>query len=414
MMQVDTSTSGRGRRGFSLVELLMAIFILGVGIISIASLFPAGIAQQRKAMDDQIGPLVARNAMALLRSRIPRDSFGHVEVDAANPPPWDVASGDFPWLRPAVVVETSENGPGLGSIDIFNTSGFYNVGGVTTVTEDVGDAWLAPALTAFEGVPYAGHQNDAVPPLVIIEQDERQYPKYDGSGRAPRFYWDCMFRRAGDKVYAAIFVYRVKSLQAEPQWAVQASSAGGLQIPWMLDLESGDNAYEPWRVGQGSGYPEDRDQWILPNADAGDQYDPMSSDDCWQCPGQWLVDQNGLVNRVAIGRSRRNDPSTHVELEHAVPPLAEDSVHIPDSGETGFAHDVDHRVPMTGSIILPAGARADGNFVYSRGMIVGDQEADLVIGGPVVSRLWYMPPGAMNSDGDEWSFTPVYILVEEL
>jgi hypothetical protein len=223
-----------------------------------------------------------------------------------------------------------------------------------------------------------------------------------------------MFRRAGDKVYAAIFVYRVKSLQAEPQWAVQASSAGGLQIPWMLDLESGDNAYEPWRVGQGSGYPEDRDQWILPNADAGDQYDPMSSDDCWQCPGQWLVDQNGLVNRVAIGRSRRNDPSTHVELEHAVPPLAEDSVHIPDSGETGFAHDVDHRVPMTGSIILPAGARADGNFVYSRGMIVGDQEADLVIGGPVVSRLWYMPPGAMNSDGDEWGFTPVYILVEEL
>ena len=31
------------RRGFSLVELILAIFVLGIGMISVAALFPAGI-----------------------------------------------------------------------------------------------------------------------------------------------------------------------------------------------------------------------------------------------------------------------------------------------------------------------------------------------------------------------------------
>ncbi len=39
------------RRGFSLIELLMAIFILGIGLISIASLLPAGIVLQQRAED---------------------------------------------------------------------------------------------------------------------------------------------------------------------------------------------------------------------------------------------------------------------------------------------------------------------------------------------------------------------------
>ncbi|MBT4530807.1 MAG: prepilin-type N-terminal cleavage/methylation domain-containing protein, partial [Phycisphaerae bacterium] len=55
----------RVHRGFSLIELLLAIFILGIGVISIATLFPAGIAQQLKTTDDVIGPIVARNALSI-------------------------------------------------------------------------------------------------------------------------------------------------------------------------------------------------------------------------------------------------------------------------------------------------------------------------------------------------------------
>ena len=60
-------TYSNTHRGFSLIELLLAIFILGIGIISIATLFPAGIAQQLKTPDDVIGPIVSRTALTLIR-----------------------------------------------------------------------------------------------------------------------------------------------------------------------------------------------------------------------------------------------------------------------------------------------------------------------------------------------------------
>ena len=48
----------RLRRGFSLIEVLLAVFILGIGIISIGAIFPAGIVQQRQSLDDALGPVV--------------------------------------------------------------------------------------------------------------------------------------------------------------------------------------------------------------------------------------------------------------------------------------------------------------------------------------------------------------------
>ena len=66
-------------RGFSLIELLLAIFILGVGVISVAAVFPAGIIQQRRAQDDVLGPVVAEAALATLRSKLSQDDFGTFE-----------------------------------------------------------------------------------------------------------------------------------------------------------------------------------------------------------------------------------------------------------------------------------------------------------------------------------------------
>jgi type II secretory pathway pseudopilin PulG len=417
-------------RAFSLVELLMAIFILGIGIISIASLFPAGIAQQRAALDDQAGPLVARNAISLLRTRIPHDSFGHVELDPASLEwaGWDIRPGDWPWLRPSLVTETSSNGPGLGAIDIFDTADEY-LSGVSTAGEkdraSLDDLWITAALTSKDGIPYRGHQNDATAPLVVIEQVERQYPRNDGSGRVPRYYWDCMFRRTGGKVYAAIFVYRVNNFEGDPTpWVCEPDEDGLLQTPWMLDLESNTNQYDPWRIGQGRGDFSDRDQWVLPNADAEDTFDPMLLDDCWQCPGQWLVDQNGFINKVTVGRKRKDDPTTHVELARAVPELAEDSLQIPQSNNVNFGIRTDNRVPGTGSLILPgvtgqpgvqSSARYDSDCSYEAGMLVRNRGsgADKITGAPAVSRLWYMPSMVKSGAGGEWSLTPVYILVEE-
>lgn len=125
-MMTRRSTSRRW--GFSLIELLLAIFILGVGIISIAAVFPAGIILQRKAQDDVLGPAVAESALALIRSRLSQDDFGTFEefgfpsaipfVNPNGPNSWLLGEGawnrwldrqdaytvrgDWPWMRPAM------------------------------------------------------------------------------------------------------------------------------------------------------------------------------------------------------------------------------------------------------------------------------------------------------------------------
>ncbi|MCA9296154.1 MAG: hypothetical protein KC983_06540, partial [Phycisphaerales bacterium] len=54
----------------------MAIFILSIGIISIAALFPAGILQQQRGTDDLIGAIVADNAFSIIQAAVQPDDFG--------------------------------------------------------------------------------------------------------------------------------------------------------------------------------------------------------------------------------------------------------------------------------------------------------------------------------------------------
>lgn len=128
------------RRGFSLVELILAIFILGIGMISVAALFPAGIVQQQYAEDEVYGPIVAKHAMSLLRSRLAQDDFGSFEefspvgnaVIARDPVPLDrttartgpaTISGDWTWKRPGLCVADNAVTSGIdeaGMYDIFS------------------------------------------------------------------------------------------------------------------------------------------------------------------------------------------------------------------------------------------------------------------------------------------------------
>ena len=130
------------RRGFSLIELLLAIFILGVGVISVAAVFPAGIIQQRRAQDDVLGPVVAESALATIRSRVSQDDFGTFEefgffgpasfaaLDEQFPNGWLGAGdaytqvGDWPWIRPSMAAVPPGNSPAdrsyAGDIDLFS------------------------------------------------------------------------------------------------------------------------------------------------------------------------------------------------------------------------------------------------------------------------------------------------------
>ena len=162
------------RRALSLIELLLAIFILGIGIISIAALFPAGIAQQQRSVDDVTGPIVAENALELLRLRL--DDVDFESIFGLVPGSfWYTTETDFPGTRPAFFLEDSEVdtvngevGVPAGSISIFPLRpGALSSGDVT----DDGSYDLGI------DVPWRGFSTGVLPPdpPVIIRAGERAY-----------------------------------------------------------------------------------------------------------------------------------------------------------------------------------------------------------------------------------------------
>jgi len=160
-------TPSATRSAFSLVELIIAIFILGIGMISIAALFPAGIKQQEIAEDDVYGPLVARHAMELLRTRLKQEDFGCFEdfSDAAGgtskvdliPLGNTAASGatpftptiakDWIWKRPGFITvddPLSTDRDEAGMYDIFS---YYSTRQQITGTRSTIPTVLPPAFT---------------------------------------------------------------------------------------------------------------------------------------------------------------------------------------------------------------------------------------------------------------------------
>ena len=115
--------------------MLLAIFILGIGVIAVAAIFPAGIAQQQASNDEVFGPVVAQHALGVIRSKLDQEDFGTFEqfgIYLDDPGNDNIlvenfAPGDWTWMRPSYlltgnVLMPSANlnpGPLDGAIDIF-------------------------------------------------------------------------------------------------------------------------------------------------------------------------------------------------------------------------------------------------------------------------------------------------------
>lgn len=293
----------RGRLGFSLIELLLAIFILGVGVISVAAVFPAGIIQQRRTQDDVFGPVVAEAALSTIRSRLSQDDFGTFEefglfgpgafsmYDGTGfPNGWlndgdtYTQAGDWPWIRPSVAAVPSGSSPNdedyAGDIDVFSARVARSSNFVPNTFDYPNDmqwdsSWRTSEFT-LNGLPLIGqgYSGDANPgaflfgvpfnrskfdffgegedPLVDITQEERFWPS--GSGfepglERPQYAWDCMFRRFQGRVQVAIFVYRLNVGNAVGGYAVckdegtnnLARDGGRPPMPSRVDLADQGN-----------------------------------------------------------------------------------------------------------------------------------------------------------------------------
>ena len=336
------------RRAFSLVELLLAVFILGIGIIGISALFPAGIAQQRQANDDIMGPIVADNAMAILRTKLNPEWFGTMEefgsADLIFPNVSSSAThhstvpGDWEWKRPGFLfkkMSTDANIDERGAIDIFSAYFTSNqLGGTMGSALDTSKIATenfdgVGATSPLFGIPYNTRLGFQPPPALIF-QSERAYPNtFIGAGKTkrPSFYWDCMFRRFAGRIQVAIFVYRVVDGGGEPrEYIVSQGSGVGLTLPplpLLVDLSIAP--FAPWKYGGLDGLPltiVDNAKVLNPTPTTTPGKIPVEQS--WEFPGQWILDEYNTVHRVLTGRRTSKDgPVILTRPVPAHPPLAE-------------------------------------------------------------------------------------------
>ncbi len=275
------------------------MFILGIGVISIAALFPAGIAQQRQSVDDITGPIVAQNALAILRTKLRPADFGTIEEhDPSYVSP--TIDGDWPWLRPAFIFD--DQNFSTGTIDIFNGTG----------------AAAASEPIIPSGIPYNIARHGPTWPIFIVTQQERYYPmrslnSADPRPPKPQYVWDCMFRRFQGKVLVAIFVYRTTIVGGgDVAYSVPPNQTDPDVPPMPINL----SLTAPWDVfGIDPGNLGDDAQIAVT-----DPYDTTDQGQSWQEPGQWILDQNNNMHRV-LSRYRNDNDVPVVELIRPVPTM---------------------------------------------------------------------------------------------
>jgi len=331
-------------RAFSLVELLLAVFILGIGLIGISALFPAGIAQQRQASDDIMGPVVADSAVALLRARLSPQQFGTLDAfgqqqfltvniggQVAVPP---TVEGDWTWRRPGFLFADFAATPlvnELGAIDIF--SSYYTLNQLGGTVQGVSFGGLNAAKVAVENPDSVGggDQLFGIPwnrrlglPIVLITQGERAYPQVpegSGSTQRPVYFWECMFRRFGGRMQVAVFVYRVAPGGGEPRpySVAQGTGSAGLipPLPFLFNLAT--PPFGPLRAGGIDGnLATFLDNSSVATQGATTTPTELARENTWQSPNQWLLDQYGDVHRVAVGRRNTRD-SANITLARPIP-----------------------------------------------------------------------------------------------
>jgi uncharacterized protein (TIGR02598 family) len=86
-------THAGSTRGFSLIEVVLALAVVAVGLVTIIGLFPQGLNSARRAMDDSLSAMVAQDVLAARRVSIQDGKAAIGIVAATDSPLWYDATG---------------------------------------------------------------------------------------------------------------------------------------------------------------------------------------------------------------------------------------------------------------------------------------------------------------------------------
>ncbi len=297
MTRAPAHPGRHGRGGFTLIEALMAIFILAIGFLSLAAIFPAGIELQRRGSDDLEGVTAANEIYGRLLTHpmlaSDRLNEGFTSMIRETDPP-DV------WMPDYSVTSVNMKDPVRG-VGRLGTLRMYTRATPGNPLQEVADSDL------------------------LLNQGQRLWPSIE----APRMIWDLLIRRpestdiptaltasrhmAGD-VQLALILRRVDPEFARivsetqdldpydlPRPVIAKPSGSTLQYsaPMMPDLPNVIE-YDPARpAGQ-------KFRWTGMGRDA----DAMLA--ALREPRQWLLDSDG--NAWKIARIRDVDNSTYLEF----------------------------------------------------------------------------------------------------
>jgi prepilin-type N-terminal cleavage/methylation domain-containing protein len=215
---VALSGAARSRRGFTLIEVLMGVLVLGLGLLGLAAVFPAVVLQQKAAADAVEGDVAATTAEAVLRGS---EVFGsRVVVRPPGPNP-----GTYRGAFETMVLD--EN---------FSVEGQWETGDTTALALDPDTGALTLELHRDEdlGGPTLDQELPVTQRLVpAVKRPENgtndaAWREIANRGDEPRFVWDFVTRRSAsvqlfpvparprelqerrvDGVQAAIFVRRI-------------------------------------------------------------------------------------------------------------------------------------------------------------------------------------------------------------
>lgn len=207
----------RGRGGFTLIEVLIGIIVLGLGLLGLASVFPAVVVQQKQAADAVQGDSTAKSVEALLRAspsfnrpfdgavdRLRINATFSAAVGPTGLTRWEIGTG-------------GANESGALDMDQANGALFVAMPPGGRVTIDVDDAVNAlPSIQSAESVELTQVARLFPQPKFRGADAGTVRNKNDG----PQFVWDIAVRRdkgtsaildplGSDAMQIAIFVRRI-------------------------------------------------------------------------------------------------------------------------------------------------------------------------------------------------------------